>query len=127
MEYVGQFIGEPATRRLIDEGFNGGNESTVAGEPDGIVRPQAGVVEAGSFAEGIVATAMSIAGQVVQELEFAKDGEVGTGAESGLQLWQSGDFVTQEMLADGLGVEREWTHNDIVPTARAFHSELYHN
>jgi hypothetical protein len=25
--------------------------------------------------------------------------------------------VAQEVLADGLGVEGEWTHNDIVPTA----------
>jgi hypothetical protein len=127
MECVGQFIGEPATRGLIDEGLNGGNESAVAGEPNRLVRPQAVVIEAGSFAEGIVATAMSIAGQVVQELEFAKDGEVGTGAESDLQLGQCGDFVTQEMLADGLGVERGWTHNDIVPTARVLKSELYHN
>jgi hypothetical protein len=32
--------------------------------------------------------------------------------------------VAQEVPADGLGVEGEWTHNDIVPTEPAFHSEL---
>ena len=64
MEHVGQFIGEPATRGLINEGLNGGDESAVAGKPDCIVGPQAGSVETGGFAEGIVATAMSIAGQV---------------------------------------------------------------
>jgi len=34
--------------------------------------PQADVIEAGGFAEGIVAAAMGIAGQVIQELELAK-------------------------------------------------------
>ena len=45
--------------------------------------PQAGVVEAGGFTESIVAPAMSIAGQVIEELEFAKDGEIGTGYRLG--------------------------------------------
>jgi hypothetical protein len=117
MERIGQFIGEPATRGLIDEGLNGGDESAVTGKPNCIVRPQAGVVETSRFAEGVITAAMSIAGQVIQKLEFAKDSEVGTGAESGFKLGQRGDFVTQEVLAEGLGVEREWTHNDIVPTA----------
>src|ERR1039457_1096752 len=117
MGYVGQFIGEPTARGMIDEGLNGGDESAGAGKPNCIVRPQAGVVETGSFAEGVIAAAMSIAGQVIQQLELAKDGRVGTGAESGFQLGQRGDFVAQEMLADGVGVEGELTHNDIVPTA----------
>ena len=82
MERVGQFVGEPAARGLIDEGLDGGDERAVTGEPNRIVGPQAGVVEAGDFAKGIVAAAMSIAGEVIEELEFAKDGEVGGGAES---------------------------------------------
>jgi hypothetical protein len=32
--------------------------------------------------------------------------------------------VAQEMLAESLGVEGEWAHNVIVPTLRAFQSEL---
>jgi hypothetical protein len=107
MKDVGKFVSEPTTRGPIDEGFDGGDESAVARKPDCIVGPQAGVVETGGFAESIVATAMSIAGQVIQELEFAKDGEVGTGAESGFELGQSGDSVAQEVLAEGVGVERE--------------------
>src|ERR1039457_5304192 len=117
MEYVGQFIGEPTARGMIDKGLNGGDESAVAGKPKCIVRPQAGVVETGSFAEGGIPAAVRRAGPGMQALEFAKDGGVGTGAESGFQLGQRGDFVAQEVLADGLGVEGEWTHNDIVPTA----------
>jgi hypothetical protein len=95
MENVGQFIGEPAARGLIDEGLDGGDERAVTGKPNRIVGPQAGVVEAGGFAEGIVTAAMGIAGEVIQELELAKDGEVGAGAESALSsgnvaiLWRS--------------------------------------
>ena len=127
MENIRQFIGEPAARGLIDEGLDGGDEGAVTGKPDGIVGPQADVVEAGGFAEGIVAAAMGIAGEVIQELEFSKDGEVSAGAESSFELGQSGDFVAQEMLAESLGFEGEWTHNVIVPTGRAFQSELQHN
>jgi hypothetical protein len=69
------------------------------------VGPQADLVEAGGFAEGIVATAMGIAGQVIQELKLAEDGEVGSGAEGALELGQGRDFVAQQVLAKGLGIE----------------------
>ena len=86
MESIGQFVGKPPARRLIDEGLDGGHERAVTREPDGIMGPQTGVVEAGGFTEHIVAPAMSIAGQVVEELKFAKDGESGSGAKGLLKL-----------------------------------------
>ena len=116
MENVGQFIGEPAARRLVDEGLDGGDKGAITGKPNCLMGPQADVVEAGSFAEGIVTAAMGIAGKVVQELELSKDGEVSVGAESAFEFRQSSDFVAKEMLAESLGVEREWAHNVIVPT-----------
>ena len=124
MENVGQFIGEPAVRRLVDEGLDGGDEGAITGKPNCLVGPQADVVEAGGFAEGIVTAAMSIAGEVIEELELSKDGEVGAGAESRFEFGQSSDFVAQEMLAESLGVEGAWAHNVRVPTRRAFQSEL---
>ena len=124
MERVGQFVGEPAAWGLIDEGLDGGDESAIAGRPNCMVGLQAGVVEARRFAEGIVTAAMSIAGEVIQELELAKDGEVGRGAQSALEFRQRGDFVAQQVLADGLGIEQEWSHNVIVPTVCLFQSEL---
>jgi len=124
MEHGGQFISEPTVGRLVDEGLDGGDEGAVTGKPNCIVGPQADVVEADGFAECIVTTAMGIAGEVIQELELSEDGEVGGGAESGFEFGQSSDFVAQEMLAESLGVEGEWAHNVIVPTRRAFHSEL---
>jgi len=46
MQYVGQFVGEPTARGLIDEGLDSGNQSAVTGKPNCIVGPQADVVEA---------------------------------------------------------------------------------
>src|SRR5260370_17054647 len=40
MEDVGQFVSEPTVRGLIDEGFDGGNQSPVTGKPNSILRPQ---------------------------------------------------------------------------------------
>src|SRR6202049_2987839 len=47
MKRVGQLVGEPAARGLIDEGLDGRDKSAVAGKPNCIVGPQACVVEAG--------------------------------------------------------------------------------
>ena len=106
MENVGQFIGEPAVRGLVDEGLEGGDEGAITGKPNCIVEPKAEVVEAGGFAERIVTTAMGIAGEVIQELELSKDGEVGAGTESRFEFGQSSDFVAQEMLAESLGGQK---------------------
>ena len=86
--------------------------------------PQAGVVETGRFAESIITAAMGIAGQVIQKLEFAKDGEVGAAAERAFEFGQSCDFASQQVLAEGLGIKGEWAHNVIVPTRQLFQSEL---
>src|SRR2546427_10515314 len=103
MEGVGQFVGEAAMRGLIDEGLDGGDESAVAGKPNRILGPQACVVEASGFAEGIVAAAMGIAGEVIQKLELAKDGEVGGGTESAFEFGQGCDFVAGEGVAEEMG------------------------
>jgi hypothetical protein len=120
MEDVGEFIGEPAARGLVDEGLDGGDERAITGKPNCIMGPQADIVKAGGFAEGIVTAAVGIAGEVIQELELSKDGEVGAGAESGFEFGQSSDFVAQQMLAESLGVKGEWAHNVIVPIGWAF-------
>jgi hypothetical protein len=124
MKHVGQFIGEPAVGGLVHEGLYGGDEGAVTGKPNCIVGPKASVVEANRFAEGIVTTAMGIAGEVIEEPELSKDGEVGGSAESSFKFGQSGDLVAQEMLAESLGVKGKWAHNVRVPTHGAFQSEL---
>lgn len=62
MKCVGEFVGKPTVRGPMDEGFNGGDERAVTREPDRLVGPQAGVVEAHRFAESVVAAAMGVTG-----------------------------------------------------------------
>ena len=50
------------------------------------------VVKAGDFAQGIVSAAMGVAGEVIQRLEFAEDGDVDGGAEGLFQFVEGGDL-----------------------------------
>ena len=70
--------------------------------------PQAGVVEAGGFSESVVAPAMSIAGQVVEEFEFVKDGQGGVGAEGLLEFGEGSDFCGAAGACGGSGDRRRW-------------------
>ena len=88
------------------------------------MRPEAGVVKAGDFAEGIEATTMGVAGKIVKKFEFAKDGEVGGGAEDLFEFRQGGDFVAEQVFAQQLRVEGDVTHNVIVPIESLLSSEL---
>jgi len=108
----------------MDKGFDGGDERAVPGKPDCLMGPQTVVVEAGRFTEGVVATAMSVAGKVVERLELAKDGKVNGGAENVFEFRQSSDFVAQQVLAKDSGVKGEGSHNVIVPIKLTVHSEL---
>jgi hypothetical protein len=67
---------------------------------------------------------MGIAGQIIEEPEFAKHGEVGAGAESVFEFGQGGDFVAKQVPAESLGIEGEWAHHVIVPAILVFQSEL---
>jgi len=108
----------------MDKGFDGGDERAVPREPDRIMGPQAGVVEANGFTQGIVAATMGIAGEVVERPKLAKDGEIRGGAQNVFEFGQRSDFVAQQVLAKDLGIEGEGSHNVIVPINFTSDSEL---
>jgi hypothetical protein len=83
MQSIIQFADEIAGGRAVDEGFGGVDQGAEAGEPDGIMRPQAVLVEASNLVEGIEAAAMGVAGSIVELSEFAKDSDGRGEAESG--------------------------------------------
>jgi hypothetical protein len=124
VEQIGEFIGEPTARRLLDETFDGGEEGAEAGKPDGVVGPETGAVEAGDVGESVEASAMGVAGEVAKWLELAEDGDGGGCTESFLELGESGGFMAQKVLAEGVGIEGERAHNDRVPTACELLPEL---
>src|SRR5262249_6249889 len=78
-----------------------------------------------NFGQRIEAPAMSVAGEVIQLLQFTKDGEIGGCAENALQLGQIGDLVTAKMLAQHGGLERSRSHNVIVHTPRGGDCDNY--
>src|SRR5713226_1518971 len=112
-----QFIGEVSARGTIDECSRGGQQCAATGEPDLSLRPQSVIVKTGDLAQGIVSTAMGVAGEIIQRFEFTEDGDVDRGTESLFQFVQSGDLVAQQKRAQFIGAEGEGSHNVIVPTA----------
>jgi hypothetical protein len=46
----------------------------------------------GDFAQSIVSAAMGVAGEIIQRLEFAKDGDIDRSAEELLHIIESGDL-----------------------------------
>ena len=60
------------------------------------------VIEADDFAEGVVTAAMRVAGEVVQRLELAEDGDSEVGSENALQLRQGGDLVAAQVFSEGV-------------------------
>jgi hypothetical protein len=99
MQRIGQFVSKPAMKGPIDKGLDRGHERAETGKPNRIMGPQPGIVEAGAFAEGLVAAAMRIDGEVVQSFQLPKDSEVGRCAQSLFEFWQGSDFVAEEVLA----------------------------
>ncbi len=63
------------------------------------MRPQPVIVEVNDFGQAVEAPTMGVAGEVIELLQFAKDGQIGLGAEDAFQLGQVGDLVTAKMLA----------------------------
>src|ERR1700681_4495231 len=79
------------------------------------MRPQSLVVETSDFTEGIVSTAMGVAGDIIQRLEFAEDRQIDSGAEGLFQFIEGGDLATQQHRTQFIGAEGERSHNVIVP------------
>jgi hypothetical protein len=62
VESIGQLVSEPPAGSLSDKGLDGRDERAVTREPDGIMRPEAGIIEASDFTKRIVAATMGVAG-----------------------------------------------------------------
>jgi hypothetical protein len=76
MQALGQFFGEIAFRGMLHPGFGGGQQRAVTREPDPLMRPQSIGVEAGDLTQRVVTSAMGIAGERVELLEFSEDSQV---------------------------------------------------
>ena len=116
MQALGQFFGEIALRGMIHPGLGGGEQRAVTREPDRLMRPQSIGVEAGDLTEGVVSSAMGIAGEIVEWLEFSEDGQVDRGAKGTFEFIEGGDLGLPQVLTQDIGVKEGRSHNVIVPT-----------
>ena len=116
MQALGQFFGEIALRGMLHPGFGGGEQRAMTREPDSLMRPQSISVEAGDLTQRVVTSAMGIAGERVELLQFSEDRQVHGGAKSTLEFIEGGHLGLEQVFTQYVGVEEGWSHNVIVPT-----------
>ncbi len=120
MQDIGQLIRVVAVEGAQDESFHGGQQGSIAREPNRLVRPQSAIIKAGDLRQRIEAPAMRIAGEVAELLQLAEYRDSRIGAKHALEFRQFRDLVAEKMLAEDGRVECDGSHNVIVPTVRSF-------
>ena len=116
MQALGQLLGAIAWRGMLHPGFGGGEQRAVTREPHSLMRPQSISVEVGDLTQRVVTSAMGIAGERVELLQFSEDCQVHGGTESTLEFVEGGHFGSEQVLTQDVGVEQDWSHNVRVPT-----------
>ena len=111
-EQVVEFPAGAALRGRAHKRLDGGQQCAMAGEAGRTVRPQAMVVEAGRLAQGVIAAAVGVGGDVVQGSELAQDSLPGGGSESVEQFGHGGHGLVEQQVTEGLRVEGGGPHND---------------
>ena len=111
MQQVIQLLGKMSGRGILDKSLGRIQQSAVAGEPDGLVRPQAVLVEVSSFIQRVVTATMGVAGPIGELLQFAEDCDVHLRSQRLLQLRHGSDLAPPERLGQVIGVEGFRSHN----------------
>ncbi len=120
MQEIGKLMGVVAVGGAQDEGFHGGQQGSIAREPNRLVRPQSAISKAGDLRQRIEAPAMRIAGEVAELLQLAEYRDSCIGAKHAFEFRQFRDLVAEKMLAEDGRVECGGSHNVIVLTVRSF-------
>jgi len=116
MQALGQFFGEIASRGMLHPGFGGSEQRAMTREPDSLMRPQSISVEAGDLAQRVVTSAMGIAGERVELLQFSEDRQVHGGAKNTLEFIEGSHLGLEQVFTQYVGVKEGWSHNVRVPT-----------
>ncbi len=120
MQDIGKLMGVIAVGGAQDEGFHGGQQGSIAREPNRLVRPQSAIIKAGDLWQRIEAPAMRITGEVAELLQLAEYRDSRIGAKHAFEFRQFRDLVAVKMLAEDGRVECGGSHNVIIPTVCSF-------
>jgi len=115
VENIFQFGSEIASLRMCDPVLGGGHQSTVAGKPDRVERPQALLIESGNLVESIEGTPMRIAGTVRKLLQLAEHRDIGIRTQQLLHLRQGGDTISVQKPAQNVSGKDGGAHNAVIP------------
>ena len=86
-------------------------QSALAGEPDGLERPQAVGIELRGFIQRVVTAAMGVAGSIGELLQLAEDGDIHLRSQGTLQLRHGSDLAPPQCLRQIISMEGFSSHN----------------
>lgn len=89
-------------------------QRALAGEPSVPAVPQALSIELSDGGQCVIGPAMGIAGEIGKRSQLAKDRQVDLGAQGGLELWESSDWMPLEETPERLGIEEKRAHNVMI-------------
>jgi hypothetical protein len=111
VQQVIQLLRKMSGRGILDKSLGSIQQSAMAGEPDGLERPQAVLIEVRGFIQRVVTATMGIAGPIGELLQFAEHGDVHFRSQRPLQLRHGSDLAPPERLGQVIGVEGFRSHN----------------
>ena len=76
MQQVIQLFRKVSGRGVLDKSLGRIQQSALAGEPDGLKRPQAVLVEVSGFIQRVISAAMGVASPISELFQFAKYGDI---------------------------------------------------
>ena len=91
MHHRFQFIGEVSCRGLGHQRGRRVQQRAVAGKVDVAVRPQPPIIVLSEGVQGVIGSAMGVAGPIGQGGQFAEHGQIDGGAQGRFELRQRGD------------------------------------
>ena len=111
MQPVIQLFRKVSGQGVLDKSLGRIQQSALAGEPDGLKRPQAVLVEVSGFIQRVISATMGVAGPISELFQFAKYGDIDLRTQRSLQLRHGSDLAASQRLRKIIGMEGFGSHN----------------
>src|ERR1017187_2484113 len=98
MQPVIQLFGKVSVQGVLDKSLGRIQQSALAGEPDGLERPQTVLVEVSGFIQRVISATMRVAGPISKLFQFAENGDIDFRSQRSLQLRHGSDLAASQRL-----------------------------